>query len=68
MADPLLQTKLYIPPPRPDLVPRALMDAAMVNRFLNKGFQGLLAGLKHHAETGEEVRSGKGLEFAAVPA
>ncbi len=48
----------------------ALMEALVVKRFLQRGFQGLLAGLKHYAETGEEVQSAKGLPFklVAVPA
>ena len=46
----------------------AVMDKVMVQRFLDKGFQGLLSGLKHHAETGEEVESTSGIQFVAVPA
>ncbi|MEM7031078.1 MAG: SRPBCC family protein [Chloroflexota bacterium] len=46
----------------------ALMDAVMFGPFLQKGFSGLLAGLKHYAETGEEVAGPKGLQFVAVPA
>ena len=48
----------------------ALMEALVVKRFLQRGFQALLAGLKHHVETGEEVQSAKGLPFklVAVPA
>lgn len=46
----------------------ALMDLFVVDRFLKKGLQGLLAGLKHHTETGETVNSAKGLRFVAVPA
>ena len=45
-----------------------VMDTVMVNRFMKKGFSGLLAGLKHHAETGEEVNGARGLQFTAVPA
>ena len=45
----------------------ALMNLFMVRPFIKKGFQGLLAGLKHHAETGQQVKSAKGLNFVAVP-
>ncbi|KAA3654736.1 MAG: SRPBCC family protein [Chloroflexi bacterium] len=45
-----------------------LMNALMVDRFMKKGFSGLLAGLKHYAETGKEVNGAKGLQFTAVPA
>lgn len=46
----------------------ALMDALMFNRFLRGGLQGLLAGLKKHVETGEQISTAKGLQFAAVTA
>ena len=46
----------------------AAMDAALFGPFLAKGFTGLLAGMKHYAETGEEVSSPKGLQFVATPA
>ena len=46
----------------------ALMNLVMVGPFVKKAFQALLAGLKHHAETGQEVKSARGLNFAAVPA
>lgn len=46
----------------------SLLNAVMFGPFLEKGFQGLLSGLKHYAETGEEVNSAKGLSFVAVPA
>ena len=45
-----------------------LMNLIMVGPFVKKAFQALLAGLKHHAETGQEVKSARGLEFAAVAA
>ena len=35
----------------------ALMDKLMVRRQFEKGMDGLLAGLKHYVETGEEVGS-----------
>lgn len=45
-----------------------MMNTLMFGRFLDRGFSGLLAGLKHYAETGEEVNGAKGLRFTAVPA
>lgn len=42
------------------------MDRLVVGRFLKKGFQSLLGGLKHYVETGEEVRSTNGLDLTAV--
>ena len=45
-----------------------LMNLFMVGPFVKKAFQALLAGLKHHAETGQEVKSARGLKFVAVPA
>lgn len=33
----------------------ALMDATLVKPQFSKGFGGLLAGLKHYTETGEQV-------------
>lgn len=46
----------------------AAAHAVMFGPFLNRGFQGLLSGLKKYAETGEVVQGAKGLEFDAVPA
>ena len=43
-----------------------LMDVAMARRQLGQGFTALLAGLKHHVETGETVDDTTGLELAAV--
>ena len=45
----------------------ALMNLVMVKPFTHKATRGVLAGLKHHAETGELVDSGRGLQFVAVP-
>ena len=46
----------------------AAMNALMVKNFLHKGFQGLLSGLKHYAETGEQVEGPRNIDFVAVPA
>lgn len=35
----------------------SLMDTLMVRRQFEKGVEGMLAGLKHHVETGEDVGS-----------
>lgn len=45
-----------------------LLDATVTRRQLSSGFTGLLAGLKHHIETGETVASTSGLDLAAVSA
>ena len=44
----------------------AVMNLMMVRTFLDKGFAGLLAGLKHYAETGETVDGSTKLNFSAV--
>lgn len=46
----------------------AIMNMVMVKPFTHKATRGVLAGLKHHAETGEPVNSGRGLQLVAVPA
>ena len=49
----------------------ALMDRFMIRPQFGKAFGGILAGLKHYLETGEEVSGAKGLPFdqvIAVPA
>lgn len=44
------------------------LDALVVRRQLTKGFQGLLAGLKHHVETGETRTPSRKLPIDAVRA
>ena len=44
----------------------ALMDRFMVQPQFGKAFGGILAGLKHYMETGEQVHGSQGLPFDQV--
>ncbi|MEM7126537.1 MAG: SRPBCC family protein [Chloroflexota bacterium] len=44
----------------------ALMDMALVKPQFGKAWEGLFAGLKHYAETGQAVDGLKGLDFSSV--
>lgn len=44
----------------------ALMDQAMVKPQFAKSFEGILAGLKHHCETGEMVDRTTQIDYAPV--
>ena len=46
----------------------SLMDTFMVKPQFSNAWAGLFAGLKHYVETGEEVSSPSGLDFASVQA